>query len=71
MEKTCSKCGVVFGCQNEMPGCWCEEVKLSPETLENLKEGYENCLCPACLKGFEEKGDEEVSQPGKVGGRSG
>jgi hypothetical protein len=52
MQKTCSKCGVQFSCQNEMPGCWCERVQLNQETLDELKATYENCLCPVCLQGF-------------------
>jgi hypothetical protein len=54
MEKHCSKCGKDFSCQNEMRGCWCETIHLSAETLTNLKENYDNCLCPQCLKSFEQ-----------------
>jgi hypothetical protein len=53
MEKTCSKCGLIFNCGNELRGCWCEEVHLDQETLDLLKENYANCLCPTCLKNFE------------------
>jgi hypothetical protein len=55
MEKKCSKCQSAFTCQNEIRGCWCEKVQLSTETLAFLEEYYENCLCPECLKKFEEK----------------
>ena len=55
MEKNCSKCGVTFSCQNETRGCWCESVHLTKEMLAELKEAYDNCLCPVCLKGFETK----------------
>jgi hypothetical protein len=53
MEKTCSKCNAPFTCQNETRGCWCEGLTLSPETLTSLRQAYDNCLCPACLKGYE------------------
>jgi len=53
MQKTCSKCGVEFGCQNEIPGCWCEKISLDEEALAKLKLEYDNCLCPVCLKSFE------------------
>jgi hypothetical protein len=53
MEKSCSKCGVAFSCQNETRGCWCESIHLSKEVLAELKEDYDNCLCPQCLKAFE------------------
>ncbi|RYZ22829.1 MAG: hypothetical protein EOO10_21435 [Chitinophagaceae bacterium] len=55
MEKNCSKCNSTFTCQNETRGCWCESVKLSPETLVQLKENYENCLCPNCLQSLDER----------------
>lgn len=53
MEKTCSNCKATFTCQNETRGCWCEGLILSPETLNHLREAYDNCLCPTCLKGYE------------------
>ncbi len=48
--KKCSKCNVDFECGNEKPGCWCEELFLDIATLKELKEKYDNCLCPQCLK---------------------
>ena len=53
MEKICSKCGSGFGCQMDLGGCWCENVALTGKALEELKQSYENCLCPVCLKNFE------------------
>jgi hypothetical protein len=53
MEKTCSKCAAPFTCQNEARGCWCEDLTLSAETLALLRQQYDNCLCPACLKSYE------------------
>lgn len=49
MEKTCSKCKAPFSCQNEMRGCWCEDLTLNAETLALLRQQFDNCLCPACL----------------------
>ncbi len=54
-QKECSKCGNSFICTNETAGCWCEKVQLNAESLQFLKANYANCLCPACLKYFEEK----------------
>jgi hypothetical protein len=53
MLKTCSKCEAEFTCTNETAGCWCEEVSLSNTTLKQLKEEFDNCLCPSCLKEYE------------------
>jgi hypothetical protein len=63
MEKTCSKCAAPFTCQNETRGCWCEDLTLSSETLALLRQQFDNCLCPACLKSYEpeHKGVEDIS----------
>lgn len=52
-DKNCSKCGDSFSCKHEEMGCWCEQVELSMEALNYLKEHFDNCLCPGCLKTFE------------------
>lgn len=52
--KKCSKCHTTFSCGSPEPGCWCETIHLSNDTLKLLKEQYDNCLCPVCLKGFEQ-----------------
>jgi hypothetical protein len=48
-EKRCSKCGAAFDCGGLL-GCWCRDVTLDEATLAALKQGYADCLCPACLK---------------------
>jgi hypothetical protein len=45
--KTCERCGESFGCQ--LNGCWCESVKIGPETLQWLQRSFSDCLCPNCL----------------------
>ncbi len=54
-SKKCSKCNSVFECGHEKPGCWCENLFLDLNTLKELKDNYDNCLCPACLKSFSER----------------
>jgi len=49
MTKECSKCKAAFECCNERSGCWCEALQIAPETLHELRERYDNCLCPNCL----------------------
>jgi hypothetical protein len=49
-QKVCEKCGVKFDCFSSAGPCWCEEVKLKPESLANLRKQYNDCLCPNCLK---------------------
>lgn len=53
--KVCSKCNQSFECQNETNGCWCEGLFLSIDTLNELKQQYDNCLCPTCLKEFADR----------------
>jgi hypothetical protein len=48
-EKRCPKCGVAFDCGGLL-GCWCRDVKLDSAMLAALKERYNDCLCPHCLK---------------------
>ena len=48
-QKRCSKCGVAFECGG-LFGRWCRHVKLDRTTLAALKERYDDCLCPDCLK---------------------
>ncbi len=50
--KFCSKCKSAFECLNQTAGCWCEDLHIDLETLKKLKEEFQNCLCPDCLKGF-------------------
>jgi hypothetical protein len=62
LEKQCSKCQQPFGCKNEAPGCWCESLHVPIEALKELKQQFDNCLCPSCLKQYtvteEVKGQE-------------
>jgi hypothetical protein len=51
-SKQCPRCGRRFGCAEGRPGCWCETVPLSTETLGELRALALDCLCPTCLSGF-------------------
>lgn len=48
--KQCSKCGATFACSSEAKGCWCESLKLNPQTLSELRQRYDDCLCENCLR---------------------
>jgi hypothetical protein len=48
----CEACGGPFTCGARLSGCWCAEIKLSDETLTELKQRYRSCLCQQCLEGF-------------------
>ncbi|MBM3171742.1 MAG: cysteine-rich CWC family protein [Bacteroidetes bacterium] len=47
-SKVCPACFKKFNC-HEKPGCWCESVCLSRETLSKLRKRYVDCLCDSCL----------------------
>jgi hypothetical protein len=53
--KKCSKCGQQFECQNGSMGCWCEAFYLPINTLNEIKQQYDNCLCPICLREFADR----------------
>jgi hypothetical protein len=47
-EKRCPACGALFAC---FAGeCWCDAVRLTPETQARLRERYADCLCDTCLR---------------------
>lgn len=50
--RNCEKCGRAFTCGAADPAkpCWCTEVPVSPGSLKELREQYEDCLCPECLR---------------------
>ncbi|MBC7930079.1 MAG: cysteine-rich CWC family protein [Rubrivivax sp.] len=48
----CESCGAEFGCGAGAALCWCSELKLSDETLAELRTRFGGCLCRACLERF-------------------
>jgi hypothetical protein len=50
--QTCESCGREFGCgaDHDPDGCWCREIALGPERRAILREHFERCLCPDCLR---------------------
>jgi iron complex transport system permease protein len=53
--KQCSLCGRRFGCADGEPGCWCEQVVVSPAMLAELRDLASDCLCPTCLSDVAER----------------
>jgi len=49
-QKICEKCGAKFDCYAPWGPCWCDDVKLKPGALANLRAQYKDCLCPNCLR---------------------
>ena len=48
--KTCESCGAEFSCGANSEKCWCFRVDLSAETLAELRDNFNNCLCRNCLE---------------------
>ena len=46
----CESCGREFGCGAQDPDCWCASITLGPARLAVLREHFERCLCPDCLR---------------------
>jgi iron complex transport system permease protein len=59
-SKRCSLCGGEFPCCGGEPGCWCESVELTRETLVELRTIAEDCLCPNCLSSFDRRQPQPV-----------
>jgi hypothetical protein len=59
--ETCPRCGKKFHC-SKSGKCWCFEVALPLDKLEEMEELYDRCLCPSCLR-------EYASPPGPVEGK--
>jgi hypothetical protein len=48
--QTCESCGREFACGADEEQCWCNAVTLSRDHLAILREHFERCLCPDCLR---------------------
>jgi hypothetical protein len=46
----CESCGREFGCAAQDPDCWCAKVTIGRDRLAILREHFERCLCPDCLR---------------------
>lgn len=49
-REICQACGAEFGCGALLKGCWCWKVDVPKAALSDLRERYQRCLCPDCLK---------------------
>jgi hypothetical protein len=47
----CPKCGKHFTC-SKSGKCWCYEVYLPLDKLEEIENLYDSCLCPSCLNKY-------------------
>ncbi len=50
VELTCESCGREFSCGADEDTCWCRAVDLGRDRLAVLREHFERCLCPDCLR---------------------
>lgn len=48
--ETCESCGREFGCGAGDGACWCSGIDLGRDRLAILREHFERCLCPDCLR---------------------
>jgi len=53
-KSICESCGEAFSCGANVGKCWCFAVEVKAETLAELQEKFEGCLCESCLKGIKE-----------------
>ncbi len=48
-KEICPRCHHKFQCSKSNK-CWCFEIGLDSNQLENLNEKFESCLCPNCIE---------------------
>jgi hypothetical protein len=48
--QTCESCGREFDCGADAGACWCDALVLGQDRLAILREHFERCLCPDCLR---------------------
>jgi Cysteine-rich CWC len=53
---TCESCGQPFACELSLAGCWCSKVALTDATRAEMRAKHANCLCPACLEHYSQRG---------------
>jgi len=46
----CESCGAEFTCNAGQETCWCFDIKVAPEDLDEMRENYKQCLCRKCLE---------------------
>jgi hypothetical protein len=47
----CPRCGKSFRC-SKSGKCWCYEVFLPLDKIEEIENLYDSCLCPTCLSEY-------------------
>lgn len=51
MKKKCPRCSGSFTCREDRNDlCNCAHIYLEPGTKDYVKDFFESCLCPSCLK---------------------
>ena len=51
--KKCPECGKFFTCAID-GDCWCHDYQVSRKNMMLLMKKYDDCICPECLKKYEE-----------------
>jgi hypothetical protein len=51
----CESCNNEFFCGANVGECWCFAVEVEAETLADLRERFNSCLCEDCLLKFPKK----------------
>ncbi len=55
-QKNCPKCGSKFECMGE--DCWCHNYQILNKNIHYIRQTWNDCLCPACLKEFAENKEQ-------------
>jgi hypothetical protein len=70
MDKSCAKCGQMFGCSSPTPQCWCNEVSVDNARWADRLKTFPGCLCQDYLALFK-VGAVDYPKPGAALGVTG
>ena len=60
--KECPNCTSSFSCSADRPGCWCQDVHVPGEALDDLRAQLTGCVCRSCLDRFASEAAEGLGR---------
>jgi len=55
LKKCCELCGTSFLCYGDEKECWCQEIKIDSEKLNNISNLGNDCFCESCVNELNSK----------------
>jgi ribosomal protein L34E len=62
--RKCPRCEILFDCYCQSNSrCWCFDITINEDTQKRISQNFSGCLCPECLKSFDETGPMANDNP--------